>query len=41
MLQLEIKSNQTEIDVSEFATGFYFVKVIIDGNQFMQKLIIE
>ena len=41
ILQREIKSSETEIDVSEFTTGFYFVKVIIDGMQFMQKLIIE
>ena len=36
-----IHSEQTEIDISDYADGIYFVKVIIEGNQFVQKLIIE
>lgn len=39
--QLLIKFEETEIDVSEYADGIYFVKVIVDGNQFVQKLIID
>ena len=41
ILQLEFKSTETEIDVSNFASGIYFVKVIVDGNHVVQKLIIE
>ena len=41
ILQLEIKSGETEIDVSDYAAGIYFVKVIVGGKQFEHKLIIE
>ena len=41
ILQMIIKSGETEIDVSEFINGFYFVKVVIDGSKFMHKLIVE
>ena len=41
ILQIEIKISESEIDVSEFASGIYFVNVIVDRNQFVQKLIIE
>ncbi|MBK9455355.1 MAG: T9SS type A sorting domain-containing protein [Bacteroidetes bacterium] len=41
ILQIEIKSSETEIDVSDYATGIYFVKVIVGGKQFEHKLIIE
>ena len=41
ILQMEIKSSETEIDVSDYAAGIYFVKVIVGGKQFEHKLIIE
>ena len=41
ILQIEIKLSETEIDVSQFIAGIYFVKVMVDGNHFVQKLIIE
>ena len=41
ILQIEIKSSETEIDVSQFVSGIYFVKVIVGGKQFEHKLIIE
>lgn len=41
ILHLEIKSKETEIDVSQLVAGIYFVKVIMDGKQFVQSIIIE
>jgi len=41
IFQIEIKSSETEIDVSDYAAGIYFVKVIIGGKQFELKLIIK
>jgi len=41
ILQIEIKSSETEIDVSQFVAGIYFVKIFVNGNNFIQPLIIE
>jgi len=41
ILQIEIKSIETEIDVSQFAAGIYFVKIFLNGNNFIQPLMIE
>ncbi|MFI5173101.1 MAG: T9SS type A sorting domain-containing protein, partial [Chitinophagales bacterium] len=39
--EINITSPDTEIDVSAFPAGIYFVRMMIDGEQFIQKLIIE
>jgi hypothetical protein len=41
IFQIEIKSSETEIDVAEFVSGIYFVKILVNGTNFIQPLIIE
>jgi hypothetical protein len=38
---LSIKANKTEIDLSKYTAGIYFVRVIVKDNQYVQKLIME
>ncbi len=35
------QNTDMEIDISNYASGMYFVKLYVDGNEITQKLIIE
>ncbi|MFI5172856.1 MAG: T9SS type A sorting domain-containing protein [Chitinophagales bacterium] len=39
--EINIKSPETEIDVSDYASGIYFVRIIIEGERVVKKIIIE